>query len=526
MSAPVDLQDLALDRGSTEPSTLKHRRQVLTRYVIPLILTLGFLSLVAWASRDIVFPPVRVTVMPVFATTADIREEGTPLFNAAGWIEPRPTPIRVAALAPGVVERLLVVEDQLVKAGDPIAELVKDDAQLSHDRALADLRLREAELAEATATYTAAETRFRQPVHLEAALGAAEAALAKIDTELKNLPFEMRRAEADFAAKNKDYVGKRAAQGVVAGVEIDIAKSRADAARALVDELRDRKHSLAKEQQALTQRRDALQKQLELLADEKKAMDEALARIEAAKARVAQADVAVAESRLQLDRMTISAPVDGRIFRLTAHPGARLGSGMTQMEGHDGSTVVTMYRPDMLQVRVDVRFEDIPRVSLGQQVEIDNPALSSPLTGKVLFVSSEADIQKNTLQVKVAIPEPPPVFRPEMLVDVTFLAARPPEQEQESSQETRLYVPQQLIHRDDAGPWVWLADQSEGVARMAEIEVGRSESNGLVEVTSGLTISSRLIVGGSDNLQDGDRIHVTGEDASTTAMGGPETGAN
>ena len=42
--------------------------------------------------------------------------------------------------------------------------------------------------------------------------------------------------------------------------------------------------------------------------------------------------------------------------------------------------------------------------------------------GTVLFISSEADIQKNTLQVKVAIPDPPDVFKPEMLVDVTFLA--------------------------------------------------------------------------------------------------------
>ncbi len=131
--------------------------------------------------------------------------------------------------------------------------------------------------------------------------------------------------------------------------------------------------------------------------------------------------------------MTIVAPVDGRIFRLIGHPGTRIGSGMTQMAGHDGSTIVTMYRPEMLQVRVDTRFEDIPKVSLQQPVEIDNPALASPLTGRVLFISSEADIQKNTLQVKVEIPNPPAVFKPEMLVDVTFLA--PPNADAASSSD-------------------------------------------------------------------------------------------
>ena len=40
--------------------------------------------------------------------------------------------------------------------------------------------------------------------------------------------------------------------------------------------------------------------------------------------------------------------------------------------------------------------------------------------------TAQADIQKNTLQVKVAIDHPPPQIKPEMLARVTFLAANPP----------------------------------------------------------------------------------------------------
>ena len=512
----VDLRELAIDRSDTGQPRLRIRPHVLTRYVLPLVLIVGFLSLVAWASRDIVFPPQAVTVVPVFSTYAEVRREGTPLFKAAGWIEPRPTPVRVAALAPGVVEELLVVEDQPVKAGESIAELVKDDAKLAHDRALANLKLREAELEETKAARTAAETRFKQPVHLEAALGEAEASLAKIETQLNNLPFLTRRAKADQEAVQKDYEGKVAAEGVVAGVEIDIAKSKFESARALVEELHDRADSLANEKAALTQRRDALRTQLELLTDEIKAKGESEAKFKAAAARVEQAGVAVAVTELRLDRMTVKSPIDGRVFRLIGHPGARIGGGggMTQMSGHDGSTIVTLYRPNMLQVRVDVRFEDIPKVSLNQPVEIDNPALSSPLIGKVLFISSEADIQKNTLQVKVEIPTPPPVFKPEMLVDVTFLAPKERERTTETSEELRLYVPRQLIQQDETGSFVWLADQSDGVARKTPIQTGMLGSNGLVEITSGLTISSRIVVSGADGLQDGNRIRVTGEDMS------------
>lgn len=513
----VDLRELAIDRDSglsTPDSRLSQRRHIVTRYVLPLILMLGFLSLVAWASRDFVFPPQAVTVVPVFSTTAEVRQEGTPLFKAAGWIEPRPTPVRVAALAPGVVRTLLVVEDQPVKSGDPVAELVKDDARLTLDRARAEQKLRAAELKEATARFTAAETRFKQPVHLEAALRAAEASLAPVQTALKKLPFEIRRAEAEQDAARKDYEGKLASKGVVAGVEIDIARSKQDSAKALVEELRDRDESLRKEQTALAGRRDAVSTQLELLADELEARDQAAAQVNAAKARVDQAGVAVAEAELQLSRMTVVAPVDGRVFRLVAHPGARIGSGMTQMTGHDGSTVVTMYRPDMLQVRVDVRFENILKASPGQSVEISNAALPSPLTGEVLFVSSEADIQKNTLQVKVAIPNPPEVLKPEMLVDVTFLspASESPESRDRGREIARVFVPQSLVRNEDGKSYVWVADQSAQVAQMQPVQTGVVNGNGQVEVTDGLTISSRLIATGVDNLTDGCRIRITGED--------------
>ncbi|MBD3675827.1 MAG: efflux RND transporter periplasmic adaptor subunit [Planctomycetaceae bacterium] len=512
MNTSVDLKGLTIERSDSREPQVTPQRHLWSRYVFPLVLIVGFLSLISWATWDRMFPPREVTVMPVISSTATVQQEGTPLFSAAGWVEPRPTPIRVAALAPGVVEELLVVEDQPVKKQEVVAELIKDDAQLAYERALADQKLRSAELSEAESDLIAAITRFEQPVHLEAALGEADATLAKIQTELKNLPFQLQRATADETASRKDYEGKRDSKGVVSGVQIDIAKGKLDSAAALVAELKDRKASLQSEQKALTQRRDALKTQLKLLAEELKAKQSAEARLEAAKARLKQTEVMVAEAKLRLDRMTIKAPVDGRIYQLIAHPGARIGSGMTQMQGHDGSTIVTMYQPDKLQIRVDVRFSDIPQVRLKQKVEIDNPALKKPIEGEVLFISSKADIQKNTLEVKVGIPDAPPVFKPEMLVDVTFLAPEQKNKPTEPTESLKLYAPQQLVQSDDGGDFVWIADQSDGVARQARIETQSPARNGLVEVTSGLTVTSRLIVEGRESLEPEQRIRVMGED--------------
>ncbi len=278
-----------------------------------------------------------------------------------------------------------------------------------------------------------------------------------------------------------------------------------------------RADSLTRQQTALTERRDALATQLKLLADETKAQQESKAKVDAAAAQLDHARIALAEAKLRLDRMTIRAPVDGRVYQLVAFPGTTLTGGMSPVANADGSTVVTLYRPDMLQVRVDVRFEDIPKVTLGQKVLINNPALPEPISGKVLFISSKANIQKNTLEVKVALDKPVPVFKPEMLVNVTHLAPKPAEAVADSAAPMRTYVPRQLVLHDDAGSYVWVADQSAGVAHKTPVTLGGPGVEGLVEVTQGLSIASRLISRGSESLKDGQRIRVVNEDTNMLA---------
>lgn len=517
MQDEVDLQQLAIQREDRAPPRVRQRSHLLTRYVLPCAMLFGFAAIMVWAGWDLIFPPREVTVIPVMVTQAKVQQSGTPLFNAAGWIEPRPTPIRAPALAAGVIEQLLVVEDQPVQAGEPIAVLIREDAQLTLDFVKADFDLKQAELQQARAALQAAVTRFEQPVHLQAMVREADVALAATQTALNNLPFEIRSAEARLTFAERDHAGKQSAEGAISQRLVDQAKSDLDAANAALEGLRVRKESLTGEKQALMARRAALQARLDLLADEIQAKDESQALVKAATAKVEQARVRVSEAQLQLDRMTVRAPVAGRVYQLLGEPGTRVSGNMGNNSTYDGSTVVTLYRPDSLQVRVDVRFEDLPRVQLKQPVRIANPALSAPLDGQVLFISSEADIQKNTLEVKVAIDNPPSVCKPAMLMDVTFLAPEVPEETPESSDPLRLYVPRQFVQQDDAGPFVWLADQRAKIAHRQAIETGSVSASGMVEVVRGLTMSSRLITS-TEGLTEGERIRITGE-AQTVPAG-------
>jgi multidrug efflux pump subunit AcrA (membrane-fusion protein) len=510
----VDLKQLAVDRSGSASSGIAPPRRIFSRFVLPAALIAGFGCLFAWAARDAFLPRTRVTVVPVHSAREEMQASGTPLFKAAGWVEPRPTPIRVAALAEGVIKELLVVENQAVVKAEPIAILVADDAKLSLDAAQATLALRTAELKQCQATLDAAVTNLKEPTHLQAAAAEAEAELASVETKLTTLPFQVSAAAAKLRFADATLKAQRDAGNAVSEIELDEALSMRDEMKAMFDEFTRRRASLEAEQKALASKRDADKRRLELKTDERREVEESQALLESATAKLNQATVAVAEAQLRLDRMTIRAPVDGRVMHLLTSPGTHLMGGRGRTGEHDGGVVVTLYQPKMLQIRVDVRFEDLPQTGRDQPVLIESPALREPLEGRVLFPTSFADIQKNTLSVKVIIDDPPEVMKPDMLVDVTFLS---PERgggtgsdDSQTSAPMRIYVSSKLVKKDDSGSYVWVADLLSRMAHRQRVTIRKNSAAGdMTEVTDGLSIASRLIDSDTQDLTEGSRIEVT-----------------
>lgn len=514
----VDLSQLAVRRdasGDGQASSGPRRRSHLfTRYLLPGALLLGFLGLVGWSARESLLPSRSVTVMPVLSARTEVQQAGTPLFQAAGWVEPRPTPIVVTALAEGVVERLLVVEDQEVKAGEPVAYLIDADAKLALEGAEAELGLREADLARARANLASARKRVEYPVHLEEPLTEAEATLAKAQKELNSLPSLLAAAEARERFTRLDLEGKMAAKDALRGRDIDRAKSEQQSATAIVQELKIRKEQVIAEVAALTSRRDTLKQQLELKIDETGAAAEGEANVKAAEAQVRWAKNAVDTAKLRLERMVVRAPHDGRVLRLVASPGTKV-SGLSPNARQESGTVVTVYDPKMLQLRTDVVLDQVPRVQVGQPVKIETESVPEGLEGEVLFKTAFTDLQKNTLDVKVAIKNPPADLKPDMLARATFLAASKPGASEEPTEKLRMLVPGPLVEQGESGSRVWVADQAAGLARARTVKVGQATGKGdLVEILEGLTETDKLIVGGREGLKDGQRIAVTAEDST------------
>jgi RND family efflux transporter MFP subunit len=410
---------------------------VWTRYVLPGVILLGFVTLLAWATRESLLPATPVTVVPVLATRAEVQQKGKPLFQSAGWVEPRPTPVVVSALAEGIVEQLLVVEGQEVQEGHVVARLIDTDARLAMNTAEADLALRQADL------------------------GLARAGLrsAMVKEEFAQFVLESRRRA--FKAN--------------AIPEIDYRQAESDSKTAAA------------------------------------AKEEAQANIQSAQARLKQAQVGVDVAQLRLDRMTVKAPCAGRVLALVARPGSRL-MGLALGTAQESSTVVTLYDPQRIQVRADIRLDDVPRLQVGQPVRIETPAApGGPLEGELLFTTAITDIQKNTLQVKVGIKAPPPTLRPDMLVTVTFLA---PEAagKAAASEQLRLFVPRALVESGDGGTQVWIANLTARKAHRRAVKVGPGTQGDLVEIVEGLTAADRLISSSREGLTEGQRITAAGDD--------------
>jgi hypothetical protein len=243
----------------------------------------------------------------------------------------------------------------------------------------------------------------------------------------------------------------------------------------------------------------------------KVAVDERAEALAEAARDLAAVEVRVAERNASL--LVVKAPMDGIVMRLESAPGGVAGPEGSLMPGSEAATgstgrlgamsgaLVSLYDPQRLQARVDVQLDQVGGIGAGTGVELAAAAVPGrTFHGEVIRLQREADILKNTLQVKVRITDPDPLLRPEMLVQARFLVAaqpgtgtRPP---------ARVLVPSAAVRGDS----VFVYDPTGGgkATRVVVKVVGPARgAEGFTEVEGPLGVGHKVIL---DPVEDGEAV--------------------
>ena len=149
-----------------------------------------------------------------------------------------------------------------------------------------------------------------------------------------------------------------------------------------------------------------------------KELERAKAEAAIARAERQRLQAALDLAKWQLENTEVRAPAAGVVFERLAQVGEYVSPGAVDRKG---AAILTLYDPEKIQAWVDVTQRDAGRVRVGQRAEISLDAEpGKTYAGRVIRIQPRASLQKNTVQVKVAIENPSPMLRPDMSAKVNF----------------------------------------------------------------------------------------------------------
>ena len=493
--------------GPSPTSIPRPRPRLLTRIVLPAVLIIATAALLVGAAWSSFFPGAPVTVIPVMVKSIE-GTTGTSSLTATGWIEPDPYPYYASALISGTVAEVLVLEGERVTKDQVVARLIDDDAQIDLAERESELAVAQGDLARAEARLSAAaehlETQIekRRAVHTaEAVVAECEADIAQLDPQELEIHSRMHSAMEDLERKKKLLAAGSASEGDVRRLHYQL-----EGINAALATLRAKRPVL--EARAEKARADlaAAQEHLTRVIEERLEVSLAEAEVTRARGVVGSATARRDAAQLALDRTVVRAPVDGIVMTRLISPGSPIQIEASAHSAH----IAHIYDPAHLQVRVDVPLADAAAVGVEQKARVSVSALPDrTFDAKVSRFVHEADLQKNTVEVKVAIEAPNALLKPEMLARVQFLGGST-----KTAVRSRVLVPERVIGGATDSATLWVVEErvgNRGIAARRTIALGGGRHEGWIEVTSGLQPGDWLIEAPSSDLEVGQTVTIERE---------------
>jgi len=334
----------------------------------------------------------------------------------------------------GTVRGVPVTEGQTVKAGQVLIEL--ESTELAAASAQAD------------AAVLQAQARLRQLREVQAPV--ARQAVRQAEVSLQNAQVQYQRNSELFK------------QGFFGQAALDDAKKAVDLGES---QLRSARSQWASAQPG--------------------GSDEAVA-----VTALEQARASAAMARSRLGYATIAAPVAGTLIDRAVEPGDVVQPGKALM-------VLSPSGETELVVQIDER--NLQLLALGQKAWASADAYADKrFPAELVYINPGVDVQRGSVEVKLAVPHPPAYLRQDMTISVDIEVA--------SRSGAVLVASDAVRDADRAQPWVLKVEGRH--ARRQPVRLGM-RANGLSEVLEGLRPGDLVVpAAGAPEIVDGSRLRA------------------
>jgi len=236
-------------------------------------------------------------------------------------------------------------------------------------------------------------------------------------------------------------------------------------------------------------------------------IDDAVSRDRAAEAQVATAKAALASAHQQLEIARaneaktrtlfgyahITAPFSGVVTHRYADTGAMIQAGTASQT--QAMPVVRLSNLSVLRLTIPVPESAVPRIHLGQPVEVSVASLGRSFPGTVSRFADRLDEQTRTMHTEVDVKNPDLQLVPGMYATASITL---------DSRRGVLTVPTEAVDRAGEGATVLVVNATRRL-EVRPVSLGL-ETADRVEVASGLREGDLVVVGGRAQLKAGARV--------------------
>ena len=189
----------------------------------------------------------------------------------------------------------------------------------------------------------------------------------------------------------------------------------------------------------------------------------------------------------------VIAPISGTLVSLNAEENAFVSPSMP---------VAVIDGVDQMKISVSVSEALVPKLTIGDSVDVAVSAANQTFTGTIRSVEQAANAQTKLYTVTVSVPSDVSGLLSGMFADVTFHT---------DTASGAIVVPTESILTSGSTQYVYVV-QDDNTAKYIEVTTGLT-GNGVTEITSGLSAGQQLVTVGQSYLSDGAAVRVvSGED--------------